>query len=143
MTDSDIKYGCLSKSLENFLLMNKEKRDKIYGKGKAKYYQRIVRNVEESFRDAVIAYNYLPPEYSRKINLNTGFGMIQDEIIKQKSNKDKANFAIMQARKALGVINNELQYDESFTIMFENDFIKVQNWLTFLDKIDPDFKMKK
>jgi len=138
------KYGSLTKSLENFLLLSSDKkREKVYGKNKAKLYERIVKNVQESFVDAVLAYNLLPPEYSRKINLNLGFNMVQEEIIKQKSPKDKANFAISQARQALQVINLDLTYPEYFTNVFDKDFEKIQKWLVVLDHIDPELKEKK
>ena len=143
MTKTIEKYGCLSKSLKNFLLLSNDKREKVYGKNKAKLYERIVKNVQESFVDAVLAYNRLPPEHSRKINLNLGFNMVQEVIIKQKSQKDKANFAISQARQALRVINYELTYPEYFTKVFGKDFDKVQDWLVVLDNIDPELKEKK
>lgn len=72
MTKNEENYGSLSPSLRKFLSLNEKKRDEAYGKNKAKYYQRTVNTVQESFRDAVIAYNRLPPEYSRKIDLNVG-----------------------------------------------------------------------
>ena len=144
MTKTIEKYGSLSKSLKNFLLLpNDEAREKVYGKNKAKLYERIVKNVQESFVDAVLAYHRLPPEHSRKINLNLGFNMVQEEIMKQKSQKDKANFAISQAREALGVINYELTYPEYFTNVFGKDFEKIQKWLVVLDNIDPELKEKK
>lgn len=144
MTKTIEKYGSLTKSLENFLeLPNDKEREKMYGKNKAKLYERIVKNVQESFVHAVLAYHRLPPEYSRKINLNLGFNMVQKEIIKQKSQKDKANFAISQARQALHVINHELTYPDYFTNVFSKDFDKVQDWLAVLDNIDPKLKEKK
>lgn len=144
MTKTIEKYGSLSKSLKNFLeLPNDEAREKVYGKNKAKLYERIVKNVQESFVDAVLAYNRLPPEHSRKIDLNQGFNMVQEEIMKQKSQKDKANFAISQARQALRVINHELTYPAYFTKVFGKDFDKVQDWLVVLDNIDLKLKEKK
>jgi len=138
MTKSEEKYGSLTKSLEKFIVMNPGEREKAYGKNKAKLYERVVKNVEESFYDAVLAYNRLPPEYSRKIDLNMGFNMIQTEIIKQKSPKDKANFAITQAREALSVISNDLAYPDNLTKIFNPIFNTVQNWLVVLDDLEPE-----
>jgi len=143
MTKYEEHYGSLSPALETFLEMTEKKRNEVYGKNKAKNYQRVVLNVQESFSHAVFAYGRLPPEYSKKIDLNMGFYMIQKEIIKQKSPKDRANFAISQARQALRVITVELGYPDYFIKLFYPDFEKVQNWLVVLDKLEPELKIKK
>ena len=143
MTENEVKYGCLSKSLENFLLMYEKERDEKYGKGKAKYYQRIVLEVQDSFRDIVLAYARLPPEYSRKINLRLGLDLIRKEITRQQLAKDKANFSISQASQSLGFVLNELAYPDNITKLFREDFDKVQKWLVVLEQLDPKLQKLK
>jgi len=140
MTEKDIKYGCLSKSLEDFLLLNPGDREKKYGKGKAKYYQRIIQEVDDSFRDVVLAYHRLPPEYSNKINLRLGLDLIRKEIMRQKSAKDQANFSISQASQSLGFVLNELAYPDVMTKLFRSDFNKVQDWLVILEHFPVELK---
>lgn len=140
MTKNEVKYGCLSKALENFLLLSPNEREKKYGKGKAKYYQRIVNEVQESFRDIVLAYARLPPEYSKKINLRLGLDLIRKEVMKQRSAKDKANFSISQASQALNFVLTGLAYPDQITRLFSNDFDKVQNWLVVLEDLEPELK---
>ena len=142
MTKNDIKYGCLSKSLEDFLMLYPADREKKYGKGKAKYYQRIVLEINDSFRDVVLAYHRLPPEYSKKIDLRLGLDLIRREIMRQKSAKDKANFSISQASQALGFVLNELVFPDQMTKLFRNDFDKVQDWLVILEHFNPDIKLE-
>jgi len=140
MTEKDIKYGCLSKSLESFLELSPNDREKKYGKGKAKYYQRIVKEVNDSFRDVVLAYHRLPPDYSKNINLRLGLDLIRKEIMRQKSAKDKANFSISQASQALGFVLNELAYPNQMTKLFRKDFDKVQDWLVILEHFPVELK---
>jgi len=143
MTKTEAKYGSLSKTLDKFLDMNAEEREKNYGKNKAKLYERVVKNVQESFNDAVFAYNRLPSQYTQKIDLNMGFNMIQQEIFKQKSPKDRASFAISQARNALMIIETQLSYGEHLVQLFGDDFARVQKWLSLLDSHEPVLKEHK
>ena len=140
MTEKDIKYGCLSKSLESFLELSPNDREKKYGKGKTKYYQRIVLEVNDSFRDVVLAYHRLPSEYSNKIDLRLGLDLIRKEIMRQKSAKDQANFSISQASQALGFVLNELAYPDQMTKLYRNDFGKVQDWLVILEHFPVELK---
>ena len=140
MTENDIKYGCLSKSLVNFLEMHEDDRKKKYRKGEAKYYQRIVKSVEGSFRDIILAYSRLPSNYSRKINLQTNFNVIRDEIMLQQSAKDRASFSIGQAKQGLEYILTRLNYSEKMTNLFRDDFEKVHSWLVFLNSLEPELR---
>lgn len=140
MTENEIKYGCLSKSLVDFLKMNEKDREKKYGKGKAKYYQRIVKEVQESFSDISLAYGSLPPEYSRKIDLRLGLDLIRDEIMKQQSAKDKASFSISQASEGLNFVLTGLTYPDQVTKLFYDEFQKVQDWLVILEHFEPELK---
>ena len=140
MTESNIKYGCLSKSLEDFLELGKDDREEKYGKGKAKYYQRIVLEVNDSFRDVVLAYHRLPPEYSNKINLRLGLDLIRKEIMRQKSAKDQVNFSVSQASQALGFVLNELAWPDAMSKLFRRDFTKVQDWLVILENFPVELK---
>lgn len=143
MTENEIKYGCLSKSLENFLLLSEKERDQKYGKKKYKYYQRIVNEVQDSFRDIVLSYARLPPEYSKKIDLRLGLSLIRTEIMKQQSAKDRANFSISQASQALSFVLNDLAYPDQVTKLIRDEFDKVQNWLVVLNQFDPELKKEK
>jgi len=83
MTETQVKYGCLSQSLEKFLSMkNDQKRRKKYGnKTTAKYYERIVKSVNGSFEDHLHVITKLPDEHKKKIDFATQYNRIATEAV--------------------------------------------------------------
>ena len=131
------RYGCLSESLEAFLYMKEDKRTKKYGYGVNKYYQRIVKNVNDSFVDVRIAYNNLPEEQKNKIDLFSHIeGMInfaQEEEFEQTPDK-----IISQIRTVLyALLRGKIDIDPILERKARIDFQNTIEWLDYLAPKNP------
>jgi len=78
------RYGCLTKSLEDFLYLSEEQRFEKYKYDVNKYYQRVVKNVNASITDIMIAYTNLPKEQQKKIPLISHVDTLVGYLAKQR-----------------------------------------------------------
>jgi len=134
----DAKLGSLSKSLISFLSYdNHTKRKKKYGKKTAKYYERVIDNVNESFKDALtLIRSRLPDEYKEKINFNEQCSDILTEAVKYKWVESVPGVMLIETIEHLENMRNELgsiQIGElkkqRIKNLADDDFKKVIDWL--------------
>ena len=144
MTKNEPKYGCLSKSLVKFLsIRDHEKRKKLYGSKTAKYYERVVKSVNESFDDQLKAFTNLPDEYRKKIDFTQHYDNFIYTAITKKWLDKSPNTMLKELRDHLIHFQMELArtpYDR----LAKDDFKKVEEWLYVLDpKLKLPHKKKK
>ena len=141
------RLGCFSNSEYDFLILNSTQKEEKYGKGKAKYYQRILESVQESFVDIATAYNYLPKQYSKKIDLSMGLDLIRESILKSSKENNVpeivAELVLSDAISNLHTINTNLGYPDELTKLFSNSLDNAINWLVYLKKQQPFMKKSK
>lgn len=133
MTEKHEKYGCLSKSLRDFLFLSEEKRKKKYGSGVYKMYERVIDNVDYSFQDCQIAYVHLPDDYRKKIDLITNYESMLREIKQHKITRNLPDIAISSVITELEGIVDRPNLDNKLKKLAEKDFDKVIDWLRFLE----------
>ena len=131
------RYGCLSESLEAFLYLKEDERTKKHGYGVNKYYQRIVKNVNDSFVDVRIAYLHLPNEQKNKIDLFSHIeGLInfaQEEEFEQTPDK-----MISQIRTVLyALLRGKIDIDPILEKKARIDFQNTIEWLDYLAPKNP------
>jgi len=132
-----VRYGCLSESLEAFLYLEEDKRTKKYGYGVNKYYQRIVKNVNDSFIDVRIAYLHLPKDQRNKIDLFSHIeGLInfaQEEEFEETPDK-----IISQTRTTLyALLRGKMDIDPILEKKARIDFENTVEWLNYLSPKNP------
>ena len=142
MTENVTKYGCISKSLEKFLLCDSDEiRKKKYRPLKsAKYYERIVEGVKASFEDHFIVMNKLPEKYLKKINFEKHYKSVksrkESKKILKKWNEQPLDKLIREIMDKLDLFNVKIgKYPELYNLV-EPDYIKFLKWLTFIQKIE-------
>ena len=135
MTVKKEKYGCLSKSLESFLDMKEEKRRKKYGNEVNKYYERVVKNVNATVSDIMLAYNQLPQEQKDKINLLVHVQSLLDFVDEKQIKSEPIKF-ITTVKQGLNAIIRGHIRDSSIAELAEPDFNKVSSWLEYLTPKD-------
>lgn len=114
MTETQVKYGCLSKALEKFLSMkNDQKRRKKYGnKTTAKYYERIVKSVNGSFKDHRSVILGLPDEHKKKINFRAEYDDMLCTAITQKWIDETPDQLLVETIQHLNNIRNDITRDQ-------------------------------
>ena len=140
MTVKREKFGCLSKSLEDFLRMEPDDRFDKYGYDENKYYQRIVNNVNFSFGDVVLAFDKLPKEQKDKIDL---YGHIEQLIqhIKNKEADQTPDQLISTTKAGLSaILLAHIEYDNDLRIFAKPDFEKVIALLNHLGPKNPNVR---
>jgi len=131
MTEKRENYGCLSKSLVKFLYMEEEKRREKFGNDVNKYYERVVKNVNSTISDIMLAYNHLPQEQREKIDLLTHVDTLLD-YVEEKEIKLKPKKIISNVKSGLKAILRGHVRDTNITKLAEPDFEKVYSWLDYL-----------
>ncbi len=131
MTEKMENYGCLSKSLVKFLYMEEEKRREKFGNDVNKYYERVVKNVNSTISDIMLAYNHLPQEQREKIDLLTHVDTLLD-YVEEKEIKLKPKKIISNVKSGLKAILRGHVRDTNITKLAEPDFEKVYSWLDYL-----------
>ena len=130
MTKSEVKFGCLSKTLTDFLYMTDEKRKKKYGNNQAKYYERIVKSVIKSFQDHRIAFHKLPQRYIDKIDFRLDYDNMLTDLTEKKLIEEAPHEVLEEAISDLGIIRR-MVYSERFEKLAGPDFDRVIEWLSF------------
>jgi len=131
------RYGCLSKSLEDFLYQNEDERFEKHDYDVNKYYQRIVKNVNNSISDIMLAYTKLPEEQKNKIDL---FSHIESLInFAQTEEFDKTpDKIISQTKVALyAFLQGQIDIDPDLNKLARSDFEKTIHWLNYLSPKNP------
>lgn len=131
MTEKMENYGCLSKSLVKFLYMQEEKRREKFGNDVNKYYERVVKNVNSTISDIMLAYVHLPQEQREKINLLTHVETLLD-FVEEEEIKLKPKKIISHVKSELKAIIRGYVRDTNITKLAEPDFEKVYSWLDYL-----------
>lgn len=142
MTENPVKskkpetFGLLTKSLINFLYMQEEKRRKKYGNDVNKYYERIVKNVNHAIGDVIFAYENLPEEQRKKVDLITNSNILLD-YMNDKKIEGRPDQIIQSAKSQLySIIKSRIRY-KPIQKLAEPDFAKVLLWLDGLTPENP------
>jgi len=141
MTENITKYGCISKSLEKFLLYDNDKiRKKRYGPLKsAKYYERIVNGVKASFEDHFIVMNNLPEEYLKKINFEEYYKSVKSRKVSKKIFKkwseQPPNKLLQEIIEIFYLVYINLEKYPEIKTLAEPDFNNVNKWLHLMQII--------
>lgn len=133
------RYGCLSKSLEDFLYLSDEKRFEKYGYDVNKYYQRTVRNVNNAVSDLTFAYEKLPKEQREKIDLISHADILADFIAKKRL-KGNPKKIILSTKKQLYAIIQSYITNKPLEKLAKDDFDRVIKWLEYLTPKNPKAK---
>jgi len=140
MTEKGENFGCLSKSLKDFLYMDEDKRKKKYGNDIYKYYQRAIKNVEYSFSDIMLAYEHLPDEQKSKINLFVHIESLLS-FIQEKNLAKTPDELISTTRTGLyALLKGRIANDEKIKELASSDFEKAIKWLGYLAPENPMMK---
>lgn len=131
MTQKREKFGCLSKSLEDFLYMTEDERFEKHRYDVNKYYQRIVKNVEHAISDLTFAYEKLPDEQKKKIDLLSELDIFTDYVSKQQLQGTPEKI-ILTTRKQLYAISQSYVLNKPIQKLAEEHFDKIDYWLDFL-----------
>ena len=126
-----VRDGCLSKSLEDFLYLNEEKRFKKYGYDVNKYYQRVVNNVNRAVSDLTFAYEKLPSEQRKKIQLLNQTDELVGYLIKIKY-EGRPKKIIRSTKKQLHFIIDNYVRPSPIHKLMEPDFERIYDWLQYL-----------
>ena len=129
MTKSEVKFGCLSKTLTDFLYMSDEKRKKKYGNNQAKYYERVVKSVIKSFQDHKVAFYKLPQRYIDKINFRLEYDIMLRDLTEKKFIEEAPHEVLEEAITDLGIIRRTI-YGERFEEVAGPDFDRTIKWLS-------------
>ena len=137
MTEKRERFGCLSKSLEAFLYMKPEKRRKKYGHDINKRYERVVKNVNNSISDIMLAYRNLPDEQKNKINLFTHIENLIDFTHTEEFEKSPDKL-ISQTRTGLyALLRGRIANDQKINKLATPDFERAVYWLEYLAPKNP------
>ena len=130
MTRKEVKYGCLSKSLQKFLsIANEQKRRKVYGnKTAAKYYERIIKSVNGSFHDHLDVLLKLPDKYIEKIDFAGQYDSIITQAVSNKFIKHTPNRFQNETINHLHLIKKDIP-DGPMKKHTIQDINKVLDWL--------------
>ncbi|OLE40887.1 MAG: hypothetical protein AUF74_00075 [Thaumarchaeota archaeon 13_1_20CM_2_38_5] len=129
----EARAGCFTESMMRFLNIPMEKRKEVYGKNTAKYYERVVKSIKESFGDHRLALGRLPPEYLKKIDFMPSYDYMLGEIIKLKLEKEDPRDVLNSARKYLRGIQSHIYYKQVQDVAGPS-FSSVLYWLDLLIK---------
>jgi len=139
MTESEGKFGCLSKSLDNFLSLSEEKRREKYGNNQAKYYERIVKSINESFDDHDRAILKLPKDYLNKIHFLSSYNAMLTLLRTKKWLAEPQDQTIIDARDYLHEVSHFLDY-YSIEQLAKEDFDNTLKWLNYMLNFDETVK---
>jgi len=129
MTEKEVKYGCLSKTLQKFLSMtNDQKRRKVYGnKTTSKYYERIVKSVNGSFSDHLNVIMKLPDEHKQRIDFVGQYDKIITQAVSKKFIDQIPNRFLKETIDRLHFIQRDIP-DGPMKIHTLNDINKTIDW---------------
>ena len=139
MTKKSPKYGCLSKSLDRFLRMKESKRKKKYGKNAAKYFERIIKEINGSFNDHVAVVTRLPEEYRKQIDFLNYSDNIITMTIQEKWYTETPERVLKETLQHLYQMRAKIESGQ-LNQLVGKDFQRVIDWLEYLNlQKDPRF----
>jgi len=133
------RYGCLSKSLEDFLYLSEEERFEKYHYDVNKYYQRTVRNANHAVSDLTFAYEKLPKEQREKIDLISHADILADFIAKKRLQGNPKKIIQSTKKQLYAIIQSHITY-KPLGKLAKEDFDRVINWLEYLTPKNPKQK---
>jgi hypothetical protein len=134
MTKNKERFGCLTKTMTDFLRMSEQERRKKYGYGVNKMYERITKNVMASFTDAQVAFRYLPPKQRDKMDLITSYNSLINYVKKHELAKNLPDIELGNAKTAIkSIIEGRLGKDGNLQKLARPDFEKILYWLYYLE----------
>jgi len=139
MTESEGKFGCLTKSLDRFLSLNEKKRREKYGNNQAKYFERIVKSINASFDDHDRAILKLPEKYLNQINFIPSYNAMLFQFRQRKWIDELPDETIIASRDYLMQVTHYLDY-YSIEQLAHKDLDKAMNWLNFMINFDETVK---
>ena len=131
MTETQATHGCLPKSLAAFLLMTDKERKSKYGRNVAKYYERVVKSINDSFVDHKLALSHLPPEYRRKITFMPKYVEMLSFHIENEWLKEAPVQVLNHTIENLKVLRKQI-YDSPLEQLAGENFDKTLDWLEYL-----------
>ena len=131
MTKNTFKLGCLSSSLVKFLNLTEKERKERYGKSTAKYYQRVIDSLKASFDDHLFAYNKLPNDYAKKIDLKMFYKEMMSFALGKKWIDEAPDDVIEHLIKNLDLAHQDITNTPIGSIA-KKDFDNVVSWLSYL-----------
>ena len=139
MTEKSAKYGCLSKSLDRFLRMKESKRKEKYGKNAAKYFERIIKGINGSFKDHITVISRLPEEYRKQIDfLNYCDGIIT-MTVQQKWYTETPERVLKETLEHMYQMRIKIEAGQ-LNQLAGKDFQRVIDWLEYFNlQKDPRF----
>jgi len=130
------RYGCLTKSLEDFLYLSEEQRFKKYKYDVNKYYQRVVKNVNASITDIMIAYTHLPKEQQKKIHLISHVDTLVGYLAKQRLEGTPKKIITSTKKQLIAIIESHIR-PKPLQKLAEPDFNKIIDWLQYITPKNP------
>ncbi len=131
MTEKSPKYGCLSKSLDRFLKVKESERKKKYGKNTAKYFERIIKEINGSFNDHISVVTRLPEEYRKHIDfLNYCDGIIT-MTVQEKWYTETPERVLKETLQHLHHMKDKIESGQ-LNQLAGKDFQRVIDWLEYL-----------
>ena len=136
MTENVAKPGCISKSLDKFLKVGDDKKRKQkYGNVKsAKYYERIVTEVNASFVDHQNVVTKLPDEHLKKIDFMTEYNIMMKLLISKKLYTQTPSQLVKETTEQLRTLKQQIDQDPYLKTLAEPDFDKVIKWLEYIQE---------
>jgi len=134
MTKKTREYGCLSKTLDKFLQMSEKEQKKIYKNNTAKYYERIVKKTNASFKDHTTVLTKLPKEYRKKIDFMAHCDIVIAIAAKNEWYSDAPNRVLRETIQHLYNIQTDITYS-SLSRLAKEDFTRVIDWLEYLKSL--------
>lgn len=139
MTEKSVKYGCLSKSLDKFLRMKESKRKEKYGKNTAKYFERIVKEINGSFNDHTTVVTCLPEEYRKQIDFLGYCDNIITMTIYEKWYTETPERVLKETLQHMYQMKSRIESGQ-LNQLAGKDFQRVIDWLEYLNlQKDPRF----
>jgi len=125
-----IQYGCLSKSLRKFLSINSdEERKEEYGNvTAAKYYERVVKCVNGSFKDHKLVVLKLPKDHQKKINFKAEYDAMVIQAVSKKFIEHTPDRFLNETINHLHLITKDIP-DGPMKRHTIQDINKVLDWL--------------
>lgn len=134
MTKNKERFGCLTKTMTDFLRMSEQERRKKYGYDVNKMYERITKNVMASFTDAQVAFRHLPPKQRDKMDLITSYNGLINYVKKNKLTENLPDIELGNAKTAIkSIMEGKLKKDENLQKLARPDFEKILQWLYYME----------
>lgn len=137
MTENEIRYGCLSKSLEDFLRMTPKQRREKYGNGVHKYYERVVKSIEGSFKHENLALLKLTDKYRKKLDVELHYDSLLTKIHTKEWLADPHDKLIQRTYDYLSTMQKDMRHT-IFDNLAKESIENVLDWLQIIKRLKRD-----